>query len=222
MGAKILSAEGIEVVTVSNGDAAVKKLQELDVDLVLADVYMPGLDGYEVCERIKSSPEHAGLPVVLLVGALEPFEPDRIAQVHADGVLRKPFEAAAVLDTVRPLLQTSMATRTRRAFAEPEHERTVVIPPPTPPVEQNHVGDTVELSLASLQAAARKESAASHAAEVPPAVAPAPVAPPPSASAPVAPPPAPEPAPPPQEDAPLMAEMALPLEPPPMAEMFVE
>ena len=98
MGAKILSAEGIEVVAVSNGDAAVKKLLELDVDMVLADVYMPGLDGYEVCERIKASAEHAGLPVVLLVGALEPYEPDRIAQVRADGVLRKPFEASAVLD----------------------------------------------------------------------------------------------------------------------------
>lgn len=55
MGAKILASEGIEVVSVSNGDAAVKRLQDTDFDLVLADVYMPGLDGYEVCQWVKKS-----------------------------------------------------------------------------------------------------------------------------------------------------------------------
>ncbi|GEM_PF-4353996 len=143
MGAKILAAEGIEVIAVSNGDAAVKKLHEIAVDLVLADVYMPGLDGYEVCERIKSSPDHPGLPVVLLVGALEPFEPDRIAQVRADGVLRKPFEASAVLEVVKPLLENYAAAHPKKAPAAAV-EQTVVIPPPPPPAEPSH-SDTVEM-----------------------------------------------------------------------------
>src|ERR1022692_1103907 len=148
MGAKILSAEGIEVVAVSNGDAAVKKLLELDVDMVLADVYMPGLDGYEVCERIKASAEHAGLPVVLLVGALEPYEPDRIAQVRADGVLRKPFEASAVLEVVRPLLQAFLATRVPAKPPEPASEKTVMIPAPAAASHDGpeHHGDTQEIA----------------------------------------------------------------------------
>jgi CheY-like chemotaxis protein len=201
MGAKILSAEGIEVVAVSNGDACVKKLVELDVDMVLADVYMPGLDGYEVCERIKGSPDHVGLPVVLLVGALEPFEPDRIAQVRADGVLRKPFEASAVLETVRPLLRAYIAARTRLK-PEPPTERTALIPPPAPTAEQIKRGDTVEIVPPDLDATMR----------IPPPhgvrdFAEPPVAPPATASAPVAPPAAS-----PAADAPLMAEMAVPVE----------
>src|SRR5258708_10422680 len=114
MGTKILSSEGIEVIAVSNGDAAVKKLQELDVDLVLADVYMPGLDGYELCQWVKKSEAHPGLPVVLVVGALELYEPDRIDQVHADGLLKKPFEATAMLETVRPLLKASSESKPSR------------------------------------------------------------------------------------------------------------
>jgi CheY-like chemotaxis protein len=200
MGAKILAADGIEVVAVSNGDACVKKLVELDVDMVLADVYMPGLDGYEVCERIKASPEHAGLPVVLLVGALEPFEPDRIAQVRADGVLRKPFEASAVLDVVRPLLQTYIAARTQLKPAEPAHEKTEMMRPPPPLDGPAHHGDTQEVAPPNFDATVRLSESTvriappseSHAAE-PPVVAPAP----------------PQPAPPP------MAEMSVPVDIPP-------
>src|ERR1017187_2096017 len=105
MGAKILAGEGIEVVSVSNGEAAVRKLQEIDFDLVLADVYMPGLDGYEVCQWVKKSEAHTGLPVVLVVGALEIYEAERIEQVQADGLLKKPFEASAMLAALRPLLE---------------------------------------------------------------------------------------------------------------------
>jgi CheY-like chemotaxis protein len=157
MGAKILSAEGIEVIAVSNGDAAVKKLQVLDIDLVLADVYMPGLDGYEVCQWVKSSADHAGLPVVLVVGALEPLMPDRIAQARADGLLKKPFEASAMMDTLRPLIDASMQAKpSRKKFevdpekTQPITERTVAIPPPaasvaaTEPVKNAHE-DTVEI-----------------------------------------------------------------------------
>jgi CheY-like chemotaxis protein len=209
MGSKILSAEGIEVITVSNGDAAVKKLQEIEVDLVLADVYMPGLDGYEVCERIKSSPDHAGLPVILLVGALEPYEPDRIAQVHADGVLRKPFEASAVLETVRPLLQASLATRPHRE--PPASEQTVATSPSPPPAEQVYREDTVEMPAPDFEATMRlSPPKGSHDIAEPPAAAPS------SASAVgMAAAPAPQSS---AEEAPPLAEMAVAAEIPPMSE----
>ncbi|MBI4465219.1 MAG: response regulator, partial [Acidobacteria bacterium] len=50
MGAKILAEEGHEVVTVSNGQAAIKAIQEEPLDLVVADIFMPGKSGYEVCQ----------------------------------------------------------------------------------------------------------------------------------------------------------------------------
>ena len=65
--------EGIEVVSVSNGDAAERRLPEVDPDLVLADIFMPGKNGYELCETIKAVPQYKDLPVVLLVGAFEPY-----------------------------------------------------------------------------------------------------------------------------------------------------
>jgi len=156
MGTKILSAEGIEVIAVSNGDAAVKKLQGLDFDLVLADVYMPGLDGYEVCQWVKNSADHPGLPVVLVVGALEPLVPDRISQAGADGLLKKPFEASAMMAMLRPLIDASIVARPSRKKNEidpektiPIHDRTVEIPPPVAPAaETDRQEDTVKIDPA--------------------------------------------------------------------------
>ncbi len=51
------SGEGIDVVTVSNGDAALKKIREIHPDLVLADIFMPGENGYELCEHLKNDVE---------------------------------------------------------------------------------------------------------------------------------------------------------------------
>ena len=76
MGKEILAAEGFEVVTVSNGQAALKKLKEFVPALILADVFMPGKSGYEVCEFVKSEASLRHVLVVLLVGAMEPYDPD--------------------------------------------------------------------------------------------------------------------------------------------------
>jgi CheY-like chemotaxis protein len=143
MGTKILSAEGLEVVTVSNGDAALKKLGDAEFDLVLADLYMPGLDGYEVCAWVKKSVEHSFVPVVLVVGALEMYEAEKIEAVHADGLLKKPFEASAMMETLRPLLEIAPKARAKKAPPPPpppvpEVERTMKMEayqPPAPPME---------------------------------------------------------------------------------------
>ncbi len=116
MGSKILSAEGIEVVTVSNGEAAVKKL-DAEFDVVLADVFMPGRSGYELCSYIKSSPKLNHIPVVLVVGQLEPYDPEQGKRVAADGVLKKPFEASLVIETVRNMIELAAQ---RRPVPEPE------------------------------------------------------------------------------------------------------
>src|SRR5216684_4103240 len=86
-----LKDQGIDVVAVGNGEAAVRKISDIRPDLVLADVFMPVRNGYEVCEYVKSDPSLAHIPVILLVGAFDPLDEQEAQRVGADGVLKKPF-----------------------------------------------------------------------------------------------------------------------------------
>lgn len=85
--------EGIEVITVGDGDAAMKKFVEITPDLVMADVNMPGIDGYRICEMIKQDDETKRIPVILLVGSFEPFDEEEARRVGADDYLTKPFQS---------------------------------------------------------------------------------------------------------------------------------
>jgi CheY-like chemotaxis protein len=104
--------EGIEVVSVSNGEQAEKRLGEINPDLVLADIFMPGKNGYELCEFIKQNPRFCDVPVVLLVGAFEPFDQTEARRVKADTHLTKPFESRVLVETVRRLIGKSSKTAT--------------------------------------------------------------------------------------------------------------
>ncbi len=95
-GAKILTDAGHTVVAVSNGAAAVKKIASEKPELLILDVYMPGYTGLEVCEKVKGAPDTAGVPVLLTITPMEPFNLEDGNRVKADGVLTKPFEAIAV------------------------------------------------------------------------------------------------------------------------------
>ncbi len=86
-----LKDQGIDVVAVGNGEAAVRKASDILPDLVLADVFMPVRNGYEVCEYIKNDPALKHIPVILLVGAFDPLDEQEAQRVGADGVLKKPF-----------------------------------------------------------------------------------------------------------------------------------
>ncbi len=97
MGKKILSEAGYDVVAVSNGAAAVKKIAEQKPDIIILDVYMPGYSGLEVCEKVRGSLETMKIPVLLTVGKMEPYKPEDANRVKADGVIIKPFEASDLL-----------------------------------------------------------------------------------------------------------------------------
>ena len=85
--------EGVEVVTANDGQEAIEKLNESPPDIVLADAFMPVLNGYEVCERIKQDPKLKHIPVMLLVGSFEPFDESEARRVGADEILTKPFQS---------------------------------------------------------------------------------------------------------------------------------
>jgi CheY-like chemotaxis protein len=86
-----LKDQGIDVVAVGNGEAAVRKIADIHPDLVLADVFMPVRNGYEVCRYVKEDPKFSHIPVILLVGAFDPLDEQEAQRSGADGVLKKPF-----------------------------------------------------------------------------------------------------------------------------------
>jgi CheY-like chemotaxis protein len=104
--------EDYEVVAVSNGDDALARLDEVQPELVIADVHMPGANGYDVCRRVKE--RRPRLPVLLLVGTFEPFQEEEANRAGADGYLKKPFDSQELLRRVESLLAAA-----RSAGAEP-------------------------------------------------------------------------------------------------------
>jgi CheY-like chemotaxis protein len=98
------ASEDIQLVTVDNGTAAVAKAKEIRPDIVLADVVMPGLNGYEVCRQIKGDPALRHVPVLLLTGTFEAFDENRAREAGSDGHITKPFEAQALVELVNARL----------------------------------------------------------------------------------------------------------------------
>jgi CheY-like chemotaxis protein len=100
--------EGIEVFAVGDGNDAIDRLMEIAPDLVMADVNMPGLSGYQVCERIRQSERFKNIPVILLVGSFEPFDEQEAQRVGASDFLTKPFQSIRQLvSKVTELLERS-------------------------------------------------------------------------------------------------------------------
>ncbi len=119
MGKKILTDAGYDVVAVSNGAAAVKKIAEISPQLCILDIYMPGYTGLEVCEKVKASSVTARMPVLLTVGKMEPYKPEEGARVRADGVIVKPFEASELLRAVQRFSQRIGAATGRPVAPSP-------------------------------------------------------------------------------------------------------
>jgi DNA-binding response OmpR family regulator len=138
MGERILREEGFEVVTVTDGETALIRLRDVDPDLVMADVFLPHKTGYEICHYIKNHARYQHTRVVLLAGLLEPVDEAEAARVKADAVLKKPFEASAVLASVRPLVEAAQAARGTaepQPDTQPEPLASVTPPPPAAPAE---------------------------------------------------------------------------------------
>lgn len=114
--------EGIDVITVGDGESAMAAIREEKPDIVLADVNMPGPDGYQICEWIRSSDETRSLPVILLVGSFEPFDEEAAARVGASAYLTKPFQSIRQLVDVVHELIAEAELQSGRSESEPVRE----------------------------------------------------------------------------------------------------
>src|ERR1700751_3757980 len=121
-----LKDQGIDVIAVGNGEAAVRKIADLKPDLVLADVFMPVRNGYEVCKFVKDDSALSHIPVILLVGAFDPLDEQEASRVGADGVLKKPFVPPD------PLVSMVKAALARAGVALGATASTSTPPPPMP------------------------------------------------------------------------------------------
>jgi len=120
----IFANEEFDLVVVDNGSAALEKAREIHPAVMLVDALMPGKSGYEVCEEVRRDPTLANTPLLLLVGAFEPFDEDRARTSGVDDFITKPFESQNLIDKVKALVELA-ATRTTVAPApveEPHRE----------------------------------------------------------------------------------------------------
>src|SRR5947207_3344488 len=99
-----------EVIAVNNGAKAIQKLSEVRPDIILSDIIMPEKNAYEVCEYVKSHPEYRTIPVVLLTGTFEPFDPDRADKAGSDALVTKPFDSHSLIHNVQELIEQSRST----------------------------------------------------------------------------------------------------------------
>jgi CheY-like chemotaxis protein len=109
-----------QVICVSNGAQALKRIDEVRPDVVLLDVIMPEKNGYEVCEQIKRSPSTSGIPVLLLTGTFEPFDKKRAETAGANGHLTKPFESQTLVSKVEELIASRPSVVSREEAGEME------------------------------------------------------------------------------------------------------
>jgi CheY-like chemotaxis protein len=148
IGERILTEEGFEVVTVSNADTALVRIEDVDPDVVIADAVMPGRTGYEICQYLKMSPRHRHVRVLLTAGVLEPIDEAHARRVEADASIKKPFEASALISAVRPLADA--AAKDRPASTGASGEKTAQHAPATPfvaVVDEEQVRAAVTMAL---------------------------------------------------------------------------
>ena len=116
--------EGVRVIAFGNGDEAIEHLEEVAPDIVLADIFMPGKSGYEVCQHIKNSEKLKHIPVMLLVGSFEPFDEAEARRVGANDILTKPFQSIRrLIDRVGSLVSGRPAEEEEVPTAELPHSQ---------------------------------------------------------------------------------------------------
>lgn len=104
-----LTSEYYEVLTAMNGPEALEKVEKESPDLILLDVMMPGMDGFEVCTKIKENPELAHIPVVMVTALTDAQDKVRGLEAGADDFLSKPINDTALMARVRSLVRLKMA-----------------------------------------------------------------------------------------------------------------
>lgn len=99
-----LRHEGYQVITCSNGLEGIRKAQSENPDLVILDVMLPGMDGFEICNRLKHDPATSSLPILMFSAKAQEIDKEMGAKVGADDYLTKPSAPSEIINRVEKLL----------------------------------------------------------------------------------------------------------------------
>ena len=100
-----LQADGYQVLTAANGLEGIKKAQEEEPDLIVLDIKLPGIDGYEVCHRLRADPKTARLPILMLSGKAREIDRDTGLKVGADDYITKPWQKGELVTKIAAMLE---------------------------------------------------------------------------------------------------------------------
>lgn len=129
---QILSSQGLEVVSVSDGAVALRRIADVRPDVVIVDVYLPAKSGFDLARYLRAQPEHRHVGIVFAAGPADEFDEQDARNAGADVILRKPFEASALLAAVHQLAG-------RSAAAEPDSK--------APQFDRNSIRAAVTLAV---------------------------------------------------------------------------
>jgi len=99
-----LGAEGYEVVTAEDGEQAIQKAKSEQPDLIVLDIMMPKIDGYEACRKLKQDPAMKDVPVILLTAKGRDIDRKLGLEVGADDYITKPFSPSKLLEKIGSFL----------------------------------------------------------------------------------------------------------------------
>lgn len=105
----LLTVKGFEVIGAHTGKMAIDKIGVEEFDLVLLDIMLPDIDGFEVCRQIRKNPRTAAVPIVMLTGKKAQVDHDRGVLCGASAYIVKPFKSAMIIGEINRLLSLSGA-----------------------------------------------------------------------------------------------------------------
>ena len=108
---QILKSQGMEVVSVTDGAIAMRRLGDVKPDVLITDVYLPTKNGFDLARFMKSEPEFRDIAIIFAAAPIDQFDETDARNAGADHILRKPFEASALLSAVQQLIERRTSTR---------------------------------------------------------------------------------------------------------------
>src|SRR2546428_10298924 len=145
------AGEDVKLITASDGEAALQAAKQSKPDLILADVVMPKLGGYELGQRVRADAALKDVPVLLL-GGPTPIDPAKAMAVGANGHMPKPFDSAKLIEHVKTILANPKAKPAMAASSGPPRPaapaapaRPMMPPPPQPAGSYGGAGGTMAM-----------------------------------------------------------------------------
>lgn len=108
---QILTSGGLEVVSVTDGAVALRRLADVNPDVLITDVYLPTKNGFDLARFLRSQPQYNHIRVIFAAAPIDQFNEQDAKNAGADVILRKPFEASALLGAVQELLKDGASRR---------------------------------------------------------------------------------------------------------------